>query len=106
VYEPFLLRLGFLDRTPSGRVATEAARQHLARLGYEIPPARRPEPEMAALWELGEPEGLNDESEGLNDESEGLNGESEGLDDEPEALDDEPEPPFEPGSDPEESSPA
>ena len=40
---------------------------------------------MAALWELGEPEG---------------------LDDEPEALDDEPEPPFEPGSDPEESSPA
>jgi len=85
VYEPFLLRLGFLDRTPSGRVATEAARQHLAKLGYEIPPARRPEPEMAALWELGEPEGLDDELE---------------------ALDDEPEPPFEPGSDPEESSPA
>jgi Holliday junction DNA helicase RuvB len=56
VYEPFLLRLGFLDRTPSGRVVTEAARQHLAKLGYEIPPARRPEPEMAALWELGEPE--------------------------------------------------
>src|SRR5436190_6517596 len=56
VYEPFLLRLGFLDRTPSGRVATEAARQHLAKLGYEIPPARRPEPEMTALWELGESE--------------------------------------------------
>ena len=51
VYEPFLLRLGFLDRTPSGRVATEAARQHLARLGYEIPPARRPEPDMPGLWE-------------------------------------------------------
>ena len=30
VYEPFLLRLGFLDRTPQGRIATEAARQHLA----------------------------------------------------------------------------
>ena len=24
VYEPFLLRLGFLDRTPQGRIATEA----------------------------------------------------------------------------------
>jgi holliday junction DNA helicase RuvB len=64
VYEPFLLRLGFLDRTPSGRVATEAARQHLARLGYEIPPARRPEPEMTALWELGEPPGETEEPAG------------------------------------------
>jgi Holliday junction DNA helicase RuvB len=64
VYEPFLLRLGFLDRTPSGRVATEAARQHLARLGYEIPPARRPEPEMTALWELGEPPGETEEPTG------------------------------------------
>ena len=26
VYEPFLLRLGFLDRTPQGRIATEAGR--------------------------------------------------------------------------------
>jgi Holliday junction DNA helicase RuvB len=50
VYEPFLLRLGFLDRTPQGRIATEAARAHLARLGYEIPPARRAEPDMPALW--------------------------------------------------------
>ena len=39
VYEPFLLRLGFLDRTPQGRIATEAARPHLASLGYEIPAA-------------------------------------------------------------------
>ena len=30
VYEPYLLRLGFLDRTPQGRIATEAARAHLA----------------------------------------------------------------------------
>jgi Holliday junction DNA helicase RuvB len=52
VYEPFLLRLGFLDRTPQGRIATEAARVHLARLGFEIPPPRRPEPEMAGLWDL------------------------------------------------------
>src|SRR6266545_1624365 len=53
VYEPFLLRLAFLDRTPQGRIATEAARQHLAGLGFEIPPRRRPEAEMPSLWEHG-----------------------------------------------------
>ncbi len=31
VYEPYLLQLGFLDRTPQGRVATERARDHLRR---------------------------------------------------------------------------
>jgi Holliday junction DNA helicase RuvB len=51
VYEPFLLRLGFLDRTPQGRIATEAARSHLAALGFEIPPPRRAEPDMPALWD-------------------------------------------------------
>jgi Holliday junction DNA helicase RuvB len=51
VYEPFLLRLGFLDRTPQGRIATEAARLHLAGLGFEIPPPRRAEPDMPALWD-------------------------------------------------------
>ncbi len=51
VYEPYLLRLGFLDRTPQGRVATDNARAHLAALGYEVPAPRRAEPEMAALWE-------------------------------------------------------
>jgi Holliday junction DNA helicase RuvB len=51
VYEPYLLRLGFIDRTPQGRVATELARAHLARLGYEIPPPRRAEPDMTGLWE-------------------------------------------------------
>src|SRR4051812_27808938 len=51
VYEPFLLRLGFLDRTPQGRIATEAARQHLSKLGFEVPPPRRGEPEMVGLWE-------------------------------------------------------
>ncbi|MBI3747003.1 MAG: Holliday junction branch migration DNA helicase RuvB [Chloroflexi bacterium] len=50
VYEPFLLRLGFLDRTPQGRIATEAARNHLAGLGFEIPPPRRAEPDMPSLW--------------------------------------------------------
>ncbi len=44
VYEPFLLRLGFIDRTPQGRIATDLARTHLSGLGYEIPPPRRTEP--------------------------------------------------------------
>lgn len=51
VYEPYLLRLGFLDRTPQGRVATEAARSHLASLGYDVPPPRRAEPGQPALWD-------------------------------------------------------
>jgi Holliday junction DNA helicase RuvB len=29
VYEPYLLRLGFLQRTPRGRVVTELGRAHL-----------------------------------------------------------------------------
>jgi Holliday junction DNA helicase RuvB len=49
VYEPFLLRIGFLDRTPQGRVATDRARAHLAALGYEVPP-RRTDREPS-LWE-------------------------------------------------------
>ena len=51
VYEPFLLRLGFLDRTPQGRIATDGARAHLARLGYDIPATRRGDTEQPALWE-------------------------------------------------------
>ncbi|MDD4901416.1 MAG: Holliday junction branch migration DNA helicase RuvB [Patescibacteria group bacterium] len=31
VYEPYLMQLGFLDRTPRGRVATNAAYEHLGR---------------------------------------------------------------------------
>jgi Holliday junction DNA helicase RuvB len=50
VYEPYLLRLGFLDRTPQGRIATDAARAHLAGLGYEIPPPRRGDPDIVPLW--------------------------------------------------------
>src|SRR4051812_43106271 len=53
VYEPFLLRLGFIDRTPQGRIATEAARAHLAGLGYEIPPPRRAEAALLGLWDEG-----------------------------------------------------
>jgi Holliday junction DNA helicase RuvB len=37
VYEPFLIQIGFLDRTPRGRVATRLAYEHL---GIEMP--RRP----------------------------------------------------------------
>ena len=51
VYEPYLLQLGFLDRTPQGRIATERAREHLAALGYEIPPPRRGERTDVGLWD-------------------------------------------------------
>jgi Holliday junction DNA helicase RuvB len=33
IYEPYLLQLGFLQRTPRGRVVTERARRHL---GYPV----------------------------------------------------------------------
>jgi Holliday junction DNA helicase RuvB len=48
VYEPYLLRIGFLDRTPQGRVATDRARAHLAALGYDVERRRTAEP---SLWE-------------------------------------------------------
>ncbi|MDQ3554131.1 MAG: Holliday junction branch migration DNA helicase RuvB [Chloroflexota bacterium] len=51
VYEPFLLQLGFLDRTPQGRVATERAREHLRGLGYDVPAPRRGERLDAGLWD-------------------------------------------------------
>ncbi len=31
VYEPFLIQIGFLDRTPRGRVATRLAYEHFNR---------------------------------------------------------------------------
>ena len=34
IYEPYLLQLGFLDRTPRGRLATRLAYEHLGR-AYE-----------------------------------------------------------------------
>ncbi len=37
VYEPHLIQIGFLERTPRGRVATKAAYQHL---GIEWPAER------------------------------------------------------------------
>ncbi|MCC6387073.1 MAG: Holliday junction branch migration DNA helicase RuvB [Dehalococcoidia bacterium] len=48
VYEPFLLQLGFLQRTPRGRIATAAAYAHL---GIPVP-ARSPAAEpQRGLWE-------------------------------------------------------
>lgn len=60
VYEPYLLQLGFLDRTPQGRVATEAARDHLRALGYDVPPPRRLERLDAGLWDGITAEGRTD----------------------------------------------
>lgn len=39
VYEPFLMQIGFLDRTPRGRVATKLAYAHL---GYDMPKEKQP----------------------------------------------------------------
>ena len=44
VYEPYLIQLGFLDRTPRGRVATRHAYQHLDR------PFLSDRPEQASLF--------------------------------------------------------
>ena len=33
IYEPFLIQIGFLERTPRGRIATERAYEHL---GFEL----------------------------------------------------------------------
>jgi Holliday junction DNA helicase RuvB len=38
IYEPYLLQIGFLDRTPRGRVATRRAYEHLGRLPPEGAP--------------------------------------------------------------------
>jgi holliday junction DNA helicase RuvB len=51
VHEPFLLRLGFIDRTPQGRIATDLGRAHLSALGYEIPPPRRTDSGLPGLWD-------------------------------------------------------
>jgi len=44
VYEPYLLKLGFLHRTPRGRVATRLAYDHL---GLEVPRSGAPGPAAA-----------------------------------------------------------
>jgi Holliday junction DNA helicase RuvB len=42
VYEPFLLKLGFLQKTPRGRVATELAYRHLGLAVSRPMPAPEP----------------------------------------------------------------
>jgi Holliday junction DNA helicase RuvB len=42
VWEPFLLQLGFLDRTPRGRVATRLAHEHLGRPYHSLPISDQP----------------------------------------------------------------
>jgi Holliday junction DNA helicase RuvB len=44
IYEPYLLQLGFLDRTPRGRVATHLGYRHLGREYI-----RQPEPPQGKL---------------------------------------------------------
>jgi holliday junction DNA helicase RuvB len=48
VAEPYLLQLGFLQRTPRGRVATPAA---FAHLGLGVPRGTVPPPEPGSLFE-------------------------------------------------------
>ena len=45
VVEPYLLQLGFLDRTPRGRIATQRAYQHLG-----IPYPETEEPRQTTLF--------------------------------------------------------
>jgi holliday junction DNA helicase RuvB len=45
VYEPYLLQLAFLDRTPRGRVATERAYQHMG-----IPYPKKQPQNQPTLW--------------------------------------------------------
>ncbi|MBI4286768.1 MAG: Holliday junction branch migration DNA helicase RuvB [Chloroflexi bacterium] len=44
IYEPFLLQLGFLERTPRGRLATARAYEHLGI------PYNKPKPAQPTLW--------------------------------------------------------
>jgi len=46
VYEPYLMQVGFLQRTPRGRIATRHAYEHLG-----LPPKERPESAQKSFWE-------------------------------------------------------
>ncbi|MCB9127710.1 MAG: Holliday junction branch migration DNA helicase RuvB [Ardenticatenales bacterium] len=49
VYEPYLLQLGFLDRTSRGRIATRRAYEHL---GLPAPRVDAPPPAQSTLFDL------------------------------------------------------
>jgi holliday junction DNA helicase RuvB len=53
VYEPYLLQLGFLDRTPRGRVATERAYNHLG-IPYNRQQPGQSQPPQGSLWGKGQ----------------------------------------------------
>jgi len=53
VYEPYLLQLGFLERTPRGRLATPLAYQHLGL------PYNKEKPPQPTLWPGSEEESSN-----------------------------------------------
>ena len=46
VYEPYLMQIGFLQRTPRGRILTQSAYRHL---GLPVPGGRKDEPEEGPL---------------------------------------------------------
>jgi Holliday junction DNA helicase RuvB len=48
VYEPYLMQMGFLQRTPRGRVATRLAYEHLG-----LPPKGSAPSAQGGLWETG-----------------------------------------------------
>jgi holliday junction DNA helicase RuvB len=51
VYEPFLLQLGFIQRTPRGRIATRRAYEHLGVPYVErTAPNGEPGPEQGRIW--------------------------------------------------------
>lgn len=51
VYEPYLLQLGFIHRTPRGRVATAAAYEHLNRPFPQEPGQDMPENQQVAFFD-------------------------------------------------------
>jgi Holliday junction DNA helicase RuvB len=46
IYEPYLLQLGFLDRTPRGRVATPRAYEHFGKTAPSPASEGRPQKKL------------------------------------------------------------
>ncbi len=76
VYEPYLLRAGFLERTPQGRIATEAAYAHLVSLRIDVPAPRRGVPTAPLPWDGQEAaqEASAERDDAIEDMQEGLLG--------------------------------
>ena len=52
VYEPYLLKCGFIQRTPRGRVVTQRAYEHLKIPGPETEKLRKAGKTVGCLWKL------------------------------------------------------